>query len=74
MKSSTRVILVVPLIGLTLYMAWAGILHRKLLSWGEGQTDWWYGRSAILGGFVPCGNILTGSVSLSGPAPPANVQ
>ena len=50
MKSSTRVILVAPLICLTVYMACAGVLHRKLLAWGDAEPAWWGGHSATLGG------------------------
>jgi len=50
MTFSTRAILIVPLIGLAMYMAYAGILGRRLLAWGDAGPDWWHGRSAILGG------------------------
>ena len=49
--SSTRVIVVMPLIGLTMYMAYAGIVRGRLLAWGDAAPDWWYGHSATLGGF-----------------------
>jgi hypothetical protein len=50
MKSSTRTILVIPLIGLAMYMAWAGMLHGKLLARGDTWPIWWQGHSATLGG------------------------
>jgi hypothetical protein len=51
MSRSTRIILVVPLIGLTLYMAYAGIVRGSLMPWEDFGSDRWSGHSATLGGF-----------------------
>jgi uncharacterized membrane-anchored protein len=50
MTFSARAILVVPLIGLAMYMAYAGIVRGDLLAWGDAWPDRWYGHSATLGG------------------------
>jgi hypothetical protein len=51
MSRSTRVILVVPLIGLTVCLAYAGIVRGSLMEWEEGGSGLWSGPSATLGGF-----------------------